>query len=71
LSDDRIIDLDSDLAIGRDLSELFSTNLNDFIIGAAAIETIADSLRSTFYQSIGMKNAAKYFNKGRASANIH
>lgn len=64
LSDDRIIYLDSDLAIGKDLSELFSTNLNDFVIGASAIETISDSLRSTFYQSIGMKKEAKYFNSG-------
>lgn len=64
LSDDRIIYLDSDLVISKDLSELFSTNLNDFVIGASAIETIADSLRSTFYQSIGMKKEAKYFNSG-------
>ena len=64
LADDRIIYLDSDLSIGRDLGELFSTNLNEFVIGASAIETIADSLRSTFYQSIGMKKSAKYFNSG-------
>lgn len=64
LSDDRIIYLDSDLAIGKDLGELFSTNLNEFVIGASTIETIAHSLRSTFYQSIGMKKEANYFNSG-------
>jgi lipopolysaccharide biosynthesis glycosyltransferase len=64
LSDDRIIYLDSDLSIAKDLSELFSTNLNGSVIGAASTETIGDSLRSTFYQSIGMKQTAKYFNSG-------
>lgn len=64
LSDDRIIYLDSDLVIGKDLGELFSTNLNEFVIGASTIETIAHSLRSTFYQSIGMKKEANYFNSG-------
>jgi lipopolysaccharide biosynthesis glycosyltransferase len=64
LADDRIIYLDSDLSIGRDLGELFSTDLNDFTIGASSIKTIADSLRSTFYQSIGMSKEAKYFNSG-------
>ncbi len=64
LADDRIIYLDSDLSIGKDLGELFSTDLNEFVIGASSIETIADSLRSTFYQSIGMNKEAKYFNSG-------
>ncbi|WP_373540733.1 glycosyltransferase family 8 protein [Chamaesiphon sp.] len=64
LPNDRIIYLDSDLVVGKDLSGLFSTNLNEFIIGASSIETIADSLRSTFYQSIGMKKEANYFNSG-------
>jgi lipopolysaccharide biosynthesis glycosyltransferase len=64
LPDDRIIYLDSDLLIGKDLSELFATNLNGLVIGVASIETIADSLRSSFYQSIGIKKEAKYFNSG-------
>ncbi|WP_310487938.1 glycosyltransferase [Chamaesiphon sp. VAR_69_metabat_338] len=64
LPDDRIVYLDSDLCIRRDLQELFDTDLNGFTIGASAVETIADSLRSSFYQSIGMNKEAKYFNSG-------
>jgi lipopolysaccharide biosynthesis glycosyltransferase len=64
LPDDRIIYLDSDLCIHRDLQDLFNTDLNGFTIGASAVETIADSLRSSFYQSIGMNKEAKYFNSG-------
>jgi lipopolysaccharide biosynthesis glycosyltransferase len=64
LPDDRIVYLDSDLSIGKDLSELFDLDLNDFVIGAASIETIGDSLRSKFYKSIGMKEDARYFNSG-------
>jgi lipopolysaccharide biosynthesis glycosyltransferase len=64
LPDDRIIYLDSDLCIGKDLQELFATDLHGFTIGASAVETIADSLRSSFYQSIGMNKEAKYFNSG-------
>lgn len=64
LPEDRIIYLDSDLSIGTDLSELFATDLNGFIIGAASFETIGDSLKSAFYRSIGMKDTAKYFNSG-------
>lgn len=64
LPNDRIVYLDSDLSIGKDLSELFDLDLNDFIIGAASIETIGDSLRSKFYKSLGMKEEARYFNSG-------
>ncbi len=64
LPEDRIIYLDSDLCVRRDLQELFDTDLNGFTIGASAVETIADSLRSSFYQSIGMNKEAKYFNSG-------
>jgi lipopolysaccharide biosynthesis glycosyltransferase len=61
---DRVLYLDSDLSIGKDLSEVFSLDLNGFTIGAVASETIASSLRSDFYQSIGMNKDAKYFNSG-------
>ncbi|AFY94771.1 glycosyltransferase family 8 protein [Chamaesiphon minutus] len=64
LPKDRIIYLDSDLSIGKDLSELFNLDLNNCVIGAASIETIGDSLRSKFYTSIGMKEEARYFNSG-------
>ncbi|WP_309729978.1 glycosyltransferase [Chamaesiphon sp. OTE_75_metabat_556] len=64
LPEDRIIYLDSDLCVHKDLQELFDTDLNGFTIGASAVETIADSLRSSFYQSIGMNQEAKYFNSG-------
>lgn len=64
LPDDRIVYLDSDLSIGKDVSELFNLDLNNCVIGAVSIETIGDSLRSTFYKSIGMKESASYFNSG-------
>lgn len=63
-SDDRIIYLDSDLIINRDLGDLYHTDLQGMTIGAAGVETIGSSLRSSFYQSIGMKSAARYFNSG-------
>src|SRR5262245_3101807 len=38
--DERVIYLDSDLVIKKDLSDLFQTNLNDYVIGVSGIGNI-------------------------------
>jgi len=64
IHDERIIYLDSDLVITRDLSELFQVNLNGYIIGASGVGNIEYSLESDFFISIGLDKEAKYFNAG-------
>ena len=64
LSDDKVLYLDSDLLIRKDLSSLFVTDLKGHILGVSGIESIGSSLRSKFYTSIGMKEEAPYFNSG-------
>ncbi len=62
--DERVIYLDSDLVIKKDLSNLFQTNLNDYVIGVSGIGNIDWALEREFYLSIGLEKEAKYFNAG-------
>lgn len=64
IREERIIYLDSDLVITRDLGGLFRTDLNGHTIGASGVGTIEWSLESNFFTSIGLDKEAKYFNAG-------
>ncbi len=64
ISEERIIYLDSDLVIKKDLGSLFFIDLKGFIIGASGVEKIAWTLDSDFFTSIGLDKEGKYFNSG-------
>jgi lipopolysaccharide biosynthesis glycosyltransferase len=64
IHDERIVYLDCDLAITRDLSELFHTDLNGHVIGVSGVGSIEWSLDREFFISLGLAKEAKYFNSG-------
>ncbi|OQX19023.1 MAG: hypothetical protein BWK76_05905 [Desulfobulbaceae bacterium A2] len=64
LSGDRVIYLDSDLVVNKDLRNLFTTELNGHAIGVACIERLDNAREKSFYSSIGIMDDIKYFNAG-------
>ena len=64
INDNRIIYLDSDLVIKKDLGTLFHENLNGHIIGVSGVSIIEWSLERDFFTSLGLEKEAKYFNSG-------
>ncbi|WP_310430241.1 glycosyltransferase family 8 protein [Chamaesiphon sp. VAR_48_metabat_135_sub] len=64
VSEARIIYLDSDLVIAKDLGSLFFKDLGTYIIGASGITTMKCALDRTLFSSIGLEQEAKYFNSG-------
>jgi lipopolysaccharide biosynthesis glycosyltransferase len=64
IPDERIIYLDSDLAITRDLTDLFQVDLNGYVIGASGVGSIEWSIERDFFISLGLDKEAKYFNAG-------
>jgi len=63
LDDDRLIYLDSDLIIRRDLSELFGLDMRGYAVAACATE-IEWQADGEFLMSLGLNEKAKYFNSG-------
>ena len=64
VSEVRIIYLDSDLVIKKDLGSLFFEDLNGHIIRASGIENVERSLEYNFFTSLGLEGGVKYFNAG-------
>jgi UDP-glucose:(galactosyl)LPS alpha-1,2-glucosyltransferase len=62
--EERVIYIDSDLVIKKDLTSLFSENLNGHVLGVSGVSTIQSAFENKFFTSIGMKPEAKYFNSG-------
>lgn len=61
---DRVIYLDSDLLIKKDLYNLFHSDLRGYAIGVAGIGSIEWALERDFLISLNLKPSAKYFNSG-------
>lgn len=70
LPEDKVIYLDSDLVVKKDLSSLFCLNLNEYVIGVSGIGNIGYSLENKFFISIGLDNDARYFNAGVMLINL-
>ncbi len=64
LSGERVIYLDCDLIVQKDLCGLYNENLNGYALGVAGVERIEDSLELNFFESLGFNREAKYFNSG-------
>ena len=64
LDDDRVIYLDSDLIIRRDLSELFALDMRGYAVAASGVAEIESQLEREFFTSLGLNMKAKYFNGG-------
>ncbi len=64
LSDKRVLYLDTDLVVMKDLQDLFMTDLQGHALGATGIERLENSKEKNFFSSIGIKQDAKYFNAG-------
>lgn len=64
LSEERIIYLDSDLLIRKDLGSLFFKDLNGHTIAVSGVGSIEYALENMFFTSIGLEKEAKYFNSG-------
>ena len=64
LDEDRIIYLDSDLVVRRDLSELFSSDIGGYVVAASGVAEIEWQLERSFFASLGLNEKAKYFNGG-------
>jgi lipopolysaccharide biosynthesis glycosyltransferase len=61
---DRIIYLDSDLVVNKDILTLFETRLEPHAIAASGVGTIRSSNENKFLNSIGLDLSAAYFNSG-------
>jgi lipopolysaccharide biosynthesis glycosyltransferase len=61
---DRVIYLDSDLLVRKDLTALYWSDLEDKIIGVSGVGVIESSLEHSFFVSLGMDKSATYFNSG-------
>lgn len=70
LSDDRVIYLDSDLLVNKDLTELYHLDLGDHVIAVSGVGTIAGAIESEFFSSLGMEQQSKYFNSGVILINL-
>jgi lipopolysaccharide biosynthesis glycosyltransferase len=64
IHEERVIYLDSDLVIKRDLGDLFHADLNGHVVGVAGVGNIEWALEREFFTSIGLDKEAKYFNAG-------
>ena len=64
LPEDKVIYLDSDLVIKKDLSSLFFLDLNEYVIGVSGIGKIGYALENKFFESIGLDREAQCFNAG-------
>jgi lipopolysaccharide biosynthesis glycosyltransferase len=64
LDDHRVIYLDSDLIVQRDLSDLFNLDLKGYVVAARGSANIEWQLERKFFTSLGLNEKAKYFNAG-------
>ena len=64
LDDDRVIYLDSDLIVRRDLGELFNLDLRGNVVAARGSANIEWQLERKFFTSLGLNEKAKFFNCG-------
>lgn len=64
LNDDKVIYLDSDLLIRKDLSVLFATELGRYVIGVSGIAELKWSIDCEFLVSVGLASGENYFNSG-------
>jgi lipopolysaccharide biosynthesis glycosyltransferase len=61
---ERVIYLDSDLIVTRDLKELFCLDLRSHAIAVSGVATIDWAIEKQFFTSLGLKTEALYFNTG-------
>jgi len=61
---DRVIYLDSDLLVKKDLTGLYFTDLGDHTVGVSGVTTIEWSLEKAFYEKLGLEKQKAYFNSG-------
>ena len=64
LPESRVIYLDSDLLVRKDLGSLFRQDLDGHVLGVSGMGSVKWSLEKNFFVSLGMNQAAKYFNAG-------
>jgi len=64
VSSDRLIYLDSDLIVTKDLTELWETNLEGFIFGAVTLSTVEWANDFPFLSKFGFAPTDAYFNSG-------
>ena len=64
LNVNRVLYLDSDLLITKDLTELFFTNLEDYVVGVAGVGELRYALDKDILLAHGHDASSKYFNSG-------
>src|SRR5262249_24995040 len=61
IQEERILYLDSDLVISKDVTSLANEDLNQHVIAVPGVGTIKYSLENQFFTSLGLKPDAAYF----------
>jgi lipopolysaccharide biosynthesis glycosyltransferase len=64
LDSERIIYLDSDLIVRRDLGELFNLDIGGYAVAASGVAVIEWQPERSFFTDLGLNEKAKYFNTG-------
>ena len=72
LDDDRVIYLDSDLIIQRDLGELFCSDMKGYVIAVSGLGGTKDSVERELFASlgVGLNEEVRYFNSGVMLVNL-